>query len=392
MREQIERYTRRLEGLSTLELSRSAEKLVSFERRNGAALIAHLAEISRRKGHLELGYKSLFHYCLEHLRLGEGSVWKRTQVAGVARRFPQVLEHLAQGKANLSVLAILAPHLTEENVDRLLKEAEGKTTREAKEIVAALDPKPAAESRIRRKPVRSREESAEATNARAAMAAPSEETGRPATPERCFATRETERKLEGTLEVARPEVYNFRFSAGKGLKEKLERLAEVLGIENAARHMPEILEQALDLALEKKDPKKKLERRQKREAARRETPPEEVEKKREGTAREARAGSRYIRSSVRERVLERASYQCEYTGPGGVRCTARAGLEIDHIDPYVRGGAGSGGNLRALCRAHNLFSAARDFGEDFMRGKIEGTAENRSSRWKEESRGLLERV
>ncbi len=62
MREKIERYTRSLEGLSTLELSRSAEKLVSFERRNVAALIAHLAEISRRKGHLELGYKSLFQY------------------------------------------------------------------------------------------------------------------------------------------------------------------------------------------------------------------------------------------------------------------------------------------------------------------------------------------
>ncbi len=35
-------------------------KLVSSERRYTAALIAHLAEISRRKGHLELGFKSLF--------------------------------------------------------------------------------------------------------------------------------------------------------------------------------------------------------------------------------------------------------------------------------------------------------------------------------------------
>ncbi len=87
---------------------------------------------------------------------------------------------------------------------------------------------------------------------------------------------------------------------------------------------------------------------------------------------------------MRERVLERASYQCEYTGPGGVRCTARTRLEIDHVDPYAKGGAGSEENLRVLCRAHNLFSAAREFGEYFMRGKIEGTAENHSSRWKKE--------
>jgi hypothetical protein len=40
--------------------------------------------------------------------------------------------------------------------------------------------------------------------------------------------------------------------------------------------------------------------------------------------------SRYIPSSERERLMEKASYQCEYRG---ARCTARAGLEIDHIDP-----------------------------------------------------------
>ena len=36
---------------------------------------------------------------------------------------------------------------------------------------------------------------------------------------------------------------------------------------NAERNMPEIFDRALELALEKKDPKKKLKRRRKREAA-----------------------------------------------------------------------------------------------------------------------------
>ena len=74
MREKIERYARSLEGLSTLELSRAVEELVATERRTTATLIAHLAEISRRKGHLELGYKSLFDYCVRHLKLGDGIV------------------------------------------------------------------------------------------------------------------------------------------------------------------------------------------------------------------------------------------------------------------------------------------------------------------------------
>ncbi len=55
MREKIERHARGLEGLSIEELSRGAEKLARGERRLTAALIAHIAEISRRKGHLELG-------------------------------------------------------------------------------------------------------------------------------------------------------------------------------------------------------------------------------------------------------------------------------------------------------------------------------------------------
>ena len=60
MQERIERYARRLEGLSIEELCSSAERLVSLKRRGDAELIAHLAEISRRRGHLELGYASLF--------------------------------------------------------------------------------------------------------------------------------------------------------------------------------------------------------------------------------------------------------------------------------------------------------------------------------------------
>ena len=70
--------------------------------------------------------------------------------------------------------------------------------------------------------------------------------------------------------------------------------------------------------------------------------------------------------------MARAGYQCEYTGPEGVRCTARVGLEIDHIKPHGKGGSSGEENLRVLCRGHNLLLAEREFGEEFMRGKIEG--------------------
>ncbi len=63
------------------------------------------------------------------------------------------------------------------------------------------------------------------------------------------------------LEPAQPDRFNFRFSADGNFKEKFERLAEVLGVENPLKHMAEILERAVDISLEKKDPKRKRERR-----------------------------------------------------------------------------------------------------------------------------------
>src|SRR5262249_1378912 len=66
------------------------------------------------------------------------------------------------------------------------------------------------------------------------------------------------------------EVNNVRFSGDKAFKEKLLRAAEVLGIKNPQRNLAEVIERALDLTLEKKDPQQKLERRRERERKQRE--------------------------------------------------------------------------------------------------------------------------
>jgi hypothetical protein len=96
MIEKVKTYFETLEGLSTEELDRSTEKLVRAEKRNVALVIAHIAEMSRRKGQLECGYKNLFEYCTRSLHLSEGSVALRIQVANVSRRFPQILVALAE--------------------------------------------------------------------------------------------------------------------------------------------------------------------------------------------------------------------------------------------------------------------------------------------------------
>ena len=130
------------------------------------------------------------------------------------------------------------------------------------------------------------------------------------------------------LQPATPEVYNCRFSATRDFKDKFERLAEVVGVENAQKNMAEILEKALDIALDKKDPKKKLERRRKRQEA----ASEPSRSERDGE-KDERAESRYVASEVSERVHERDGYQCLYFAPGrGVRrawdCTSTIGHHL----------------------------------------------------------------
>ena len=65
-------------------------------------------------------YKSLYAYCVERLNLTEGAVPARVHVANVSRRFPQILVALAEGRISLTVASLLAPHVREDNVDKLI--------------------------------------------------------------------------------------------------------------------------------------------------------------------------------------------------------------------------------------------------------------------------------
>ena len=173
MLERFKNYFGKLERLSDSELDRpafalrasarpsrslgvgwSAEKLGCAEKQNVAKLIAHIAEMSRRKVALELGYKSTFHYCVERLHLSEGSVASRIHVANVSIRFPQLLVALAENRISLTVAGLLAPHLSENNVDTLLADCAGMTKKAALEYLVRIEPKPEFEPSIRRRPAR----------------------------------------------------------------------------------------------------------------------------------------------------------------------------------------------------------------------------------------------
>ncbi len=196
--------------------------------------------------------------------MSEGSVWRRLQVAGVCQRFPQLLVALSENRMSLRAASLLAPSLCEENVHRLLSEAEGKSTREVKEMVASLRPKETFKSSARKQPAPT---NAASTKARSTTTTPNNggvgEVATATAPEThaCESPRP-----QPILTPATEELYNIRFSAGKDFMGKLERFAEILGIESPRNHLEEVFAEALEIALEARAPERKLKRRQKRQA------------------------------------------------------------------------------------------------------------------------------
>lgn len=407
MSQRVLAYFGMLEKLSSEELDRSARELAVREKRYGARLIAHIAEIGERGYHLELRYRNLFEYCVDRLNLSEGSVYRRTQVASVCRRFPQILEALSRGRLHLTGASLIAPHLTEDNVEELIGAACGKTRREVEAYLATVAPKEAFAPSIRKQPSSAPGPLAE--NAAVLTPPGVTPTARPAPPP--AAPAGGGQRSRDRLEPATEDRFNVRFSAGKAFTEKVTRLAEVLGIESPQNHLEEIFEVAVEIALEKKDPKRKAERRRRREARRQSHRRGEASAAERSSAAASRPGeacaserqsaaapcpgdgkmnvegaqkspqvARAVSPEVRERVLERAGHRCEYRGPDGARCRSRTGLQIEHTKPFAVYRTHDERFLRAFCPAHNLFAAERFYGREFVRRKITARRHARSAR------------
>ena len=114
-------------SLTDSQLLAAVRRLADDTREIAAALVAHLVELENRRLYLSLGFSSMFTYCTEVLRLSEQAAYNRIEAARLARRFPRVLDLLADGSLTLSTVRLLAPHVTGENCRELWAAASGKS-------------------------------------------------------------------------------------------------------------------------------------------------------------------------------------------------------------------------------------------------------------------------
>src|SRR5687767_1939664 len=139
-------------ALSDPELLLEVRRLAGQERQATARLIAALGELDARRLYLGEGCSSLFTFCTQVLHLSEHAAYGRIAAARAARKWPAILECLADGSVHLTAIGLLAPHLTADNHQHVLEAARHKSKREVEEIVATLRPQPPVPSSIRKLP------------------------------------------------------------------------------------------------------------------------------------------------------------------------------------------------------------------------------------------------
>jgi len=343
--------------LSDGDLTAAMTRLVRSERQTTAELIAHLAEFEARRLHLAAGFESLFLYCTQVLRLSEHEAYNRIEAARAARRYPRILELLAEGAMNLTTVRLLSPHLTDENQDQLLTESSGMSKRDVEKLLARHFPSPDAAFSIRKLPTPRPDSGAPAARASASTVADvgnidlasAADAGNPTRPDSddVRSAPVTTIAAPARREVLRPlaeDRYEIRFTASAAACEKLRAAKDLLRHAIPGGDTGEIIDRALTALLE--------ELARKKFAA----------TSRPGQTAGSEGSSRHIPAAVKRTVWARDAGRCAFVARNGHRCEARGFIEFHHVHPYAVGGPPTIGNIELRCQAHNAYEADLFYG------------------------------
>jgi hypothetical protein len=144
-----------LHHLSQLPNSALLQKLRLLNQRNcqlTATILAYLGEVDARRLYRDEACSSMHTFCTSSLHLCDGASYKRIAAARAARKFPRLLELVADGRLHLTGIGLLAPHLSGENAQELMAAATHKSKRDIEQLIAARAPKPDAPKRITKLP------------------------------------------------------------------------------------------------------------------------------------------------------------------------------------------------------------------------------------------------
>jgi hypothetical protein len=307
--------------------------------------VTHLAEFEARDLHLAAGFDSLFAYCTEVLRLSEHEAYHRILAARTARKDPRILSMLGDGTLNLTTVRLVAPHLTDENADRLLDVAAGRSKRQVEELVARHAPRPDVPSSVRKVPVRTTSSGATSMISVVTPTVPDEAPSVGWPPAVAVTPAVTPPARPTVVRPLALERYEVRFTASAETCAKLRRAQDLLRHAVPTGDTATVVDRALTLLIEDLERKKFAITDRPRPSR--------------GTSGSARKSPAHVRRAVSGRDAGR----CAFVGTNGRRCETRAFLEFHHVIPYAMGGEATVENIQLRCRAHNGYEAGLFYGQ-----------------------------
>src|SRR6478735_526498 len=389
-----------LRGLGNSELLAGLSALARQSNELTAQLLAHLVELEERMLHLELGYSSLFSFCVEALGMSEGAAGRRVAAARVCRRIPGVFERIARGQMHLCALCALAPHLTADNATELLDACRGKTRRQVEELLAVRFPRPDVREQIRRLPARTAVVTAAEQSPAISLNPPSPPPSLVETPvaksSPASATIPESRRRARELEPLSAERFGVHFTADAELRELIERARALASHRLPNGDLASLMKLMATCFVRQEEkrrfgigarPRRKTSRtkveskdqtalRAKSDATlpvavesavkpsqpRPVTPPGgadggglhvrpvacTAEASRGDRAKPSPERTRYLSADARREIHQRDSGRCAFVSASGQRCDARTFLQLDHVVPFARRGSNEVSNLRLL--------------------------------------------
>ena len=113
-----------IKNYSDQELLMKTKKLVKKEQQLLSIILSHLEEIERRKLYSDLGYKSLFDYCLKELLYTEQQAWRRINAMRVIRKLPELKSQVDDGSLSLSNINMASSLFKEAQINSREKQLE----------------------------------------------------------------------------------------------------------------------------------------------------------------------------------------------------------------------------------------------------------------------------
>jgi hypothetical protein len=129
--------------LEARQLGDALKLLLQEEQAAMAKFLVALADLDRRRGWEALGHASLFTFLNVELGLSKGAAYVRSSASRLIRSFPEALAPLMDGRLCLSSVAELARVATPGNFTAVLSRFFGCSSREAREVAAAIAPREA---------------------------------------------------------------------------------------------------------------------------------------------------------------------------------------------------------------------------------------------------------